>query len=135
MEARFSKLLQESLAGKNPEGCTAEEIAELEMTYDVRFPQDYREFLTYVGRGADSLWVGSDYTWSWFPIMQEAGVERFADVGLEWPKGAFVFLMHQGYQFFYLTVDGVYYYYEGRNAPEKEHNSFAEFFEVSKTRW
>lgn len=135
METKFSRLLDEYLSDRYSEGAAEEEVSELEGQYDIKFPPDYREFLLRAGGGAEGLWVGSDYRFGFLPDMQEGAVELMEEAGLEFPKGAFAFLMHQGYQFFYLTDDGVYYYFEGRPAPVKEHDSFTEFFEVAKNGW
>ena len=128
----FAISLERYLGGLHPRGCTAEEIAHLESIHDVRLPDDYHAFLLLAGRGASGLWVGSDYRLGRLSDMQEGAVELMAESGLEFPKGAFAFLMHRGYQFFYLTDDGVYYYYEGRTAAERRYGSFAEFFEAVK---
>ena len=47
----------------------------------------------------------------------------------------FVILMHQGYQFFALAKDGVYYYYEGRDSLSFEFNTFGEWFEQIHKEW
>ena len=135
MSSTFADYLRSSLAGTISQGCSEAEIAELESACDARFPSDYREFLLCAGRRAGNLWIGSDYRYDELLDNQEAGVELLADAGLELPKGAIVFLMHQGYQFFYLAADGVYYYHEGRQAPVKESDSFAEFFETMRNGW
>ena len=132
---QFSKSLQQYLAGRYSEGADEEEVSNLEDRYDLKLPQDYREFLLRAGWGVEGLWVGSHYGFGFLPDMQEAAVEQMEAAGLKFPKGAFTFLMHQGYQFFYITGDGIYYYHEGNPAPVKEHNSFAEFFEVAKNGW
>jgi hypothetical protein len=133
MDAEFSALLQSYLSNRNPKGATEKEVSELESMYGVRLPPDYREFLLHAGWGADGLWVGSDYWLVRLPSLHDSAVELMADAGLEMPKGAFVFLMHQGYQFFYLLPDGVYYYLEGNEDVEKKAESFAEFFEMVKS--
>ena len=70
--------------------------------------------------------------------MREWADEMLAENGrpFELPPGAFVFLMHQGYQFMYFVCDGatddppVYYYLEGQPAVERKAERFSDWLEL-----
>ena len=66
-----------------------------------------------------------------YQIVRDLGKELLAVEGLSLPQGAFVIHMHQGYQFFFLAPDGVYYFHEGWGRYDKEFPSFAEFFKAT----
>jgi len=132
----FSSYLDTFLIGRNAVGCSEDAIKALQDRYHVMLPDDYVLFLRKAGMGADGLWVGSDYRYiAQYPTktitlfdLQESGRELLEAHGLSLPPASFVFHMHQGYQFFVLTSDGVYYYLEGGSHLEKVFASFAEFF-------
>jgi len=132
MNGTFSASLDRFLRNSNSRGCDSSEVAKLEKKYAVRLPPDYREFLLRCGNGVDNLWRGSDYRIDMLSDIQEAAEELLSEANLSLPDGAFVFFMHQGYQFFFLTDDGVYFFVEGNAAIEKRYGSFTEFFEETK---
>jgi hypothetical protein len=128
----FLATLEHGLRGKGTAiGCSADDISALEHQAGIEFPADYREFLLRAGRGAEDLWRGSDYTLDELPEIQEAAKELLRDANLALPKGSFVFFMHQGYQFFFLNPDDVFFFLEGRKEIEKHHDSFADFFQAT----
>jgi hypothetical protein len=89
--------------------CTEKEVQDLERGAGLALPQAYREFLLWMGHGAGEFWRGSHCFYqdleplsSWADAMLEhnKSAEKL-------PKDAFVFLMHQGYQFlFFRTSEG-----------------------------
>lgn len=103
--------------------CTAEEVRELERRTGRALPQAYKEFLLWMGHGAGELWLGSHCFYrdleplgDWAAVMLKR-----SDPAQKLPEDAFVFLMHQGYQFmFFRTSEGddppVYYY---KDEPEQ----------------
>lgn len=113
------------------EGCSEAEVTSLEARFGVSLPEDYREFLRVAGRRADSLWVGSDFTLERLPGMQLAARSLLAETGLDLPDGAFVFYMHQGYVFFFISSDGVFSYQEGDSCYEKQYGCFLDFLEAT----
>ena len=127
----FGDRLSAILAGRNAKGCSEAEVSALEREYNVSLPTDYREFLLRAGRGANGLWRGSDYTFDTLPEMQQAAVELLREAGLILPQDSFVFFMHQGYQFFFLNPEGVFFFVEGNKEVERRHDSFREFFEAT----
>ena len=127
----FSTTLDLFLRDRDPRGCTWNDIDKLAQRHLVRFPADYTTFLLKAGNGATGLWAGSDYTLNRLDGIQVGARELLAAIGLELPRDAFVFFMHQGYQFFYFCENGVYFYLEGASQVERRHSTFQEFFEAT----
>ena len=97
--------------------CTEEEVAALEKQMSVCLPGAYREFLLWMGKDAGRLFRGTDCLYEILPKLKAWAIELLAENGLSdlLPDDAFVFLMHQGYQFmFFRFSEGedppVYYY-------------------------
>ena len=115
-------------------GCSEEEIASLECLAGIKFPSQYRWFLSKAGKAAGDFFKGTDiYVSALNGIKSEAAsliagnTENFA-----LPSDAFVFSMHQGYEFcFFCASDGedppVYQYIEGNGSPRVVWSSFSEF--------
>jgi hypothetical protein len=107
------------------EGCTSEEIEFLKQSQGVDFlPETYVQFLEEMGQGAGLLFLGSDYTYNFLIVLKENALStlKSARSQLKLPDDAFVFLMHQGYIFYYfhtknLDNDPAIY---GYKAGEKE---------------
>jgi hypothetical protein len=100
--------------------CTEEEVRTLEQEVGLSLPAAYREFLLWMGHGTDGLLRGSDCLYEDLILLQRdaVGLMKEDDYPEPLPEDAFVFLMHQGYQFgFFRTSEGddppVYRYYEG----------------------
>jgi hypothetical protein len=100
--------------------CSAAEVAEVARGSGVVFPAAYTAYLLTSGRRPPSSWVGSDCTIDCLPKLGGWAEKLLAENGLPaLPSQAFVFLLHQGYQFFYFVADGttddppVFYYLEG----------------------
>lgn len=103
--------------------CTAEEIVALEHTLNIKFPLAYKEFLGWIGNGADDFMPGSG--WRYVPdnliSMQEHALELLVEINFpkNLPKNAFVFFSHQGYVCYFFEARGgedenpiVYYFGE-----------------------
>jgi len=102
--------------------CTEEEVLLLEKQFHLLLPTAYKEFLLTMGKGADGFLVGSDFLYHDVPGLQEVAQEMLAEDAFpqKLSQDAFVFFMHQGYQFnFFHTSEGdnppVYRYYEGKD--------------------
>ena len=117
-------------------GCTREEIEVLQQKFDLTLPATYIEWLTIMGRGAGRFLRGSD---AFFPALlelREGAEELLGENGgrFSLPQDAFVFLMHQGYQFLYFQTlrndpdPPVTHYLEG-NAPSKSWTHLSDYFE------
>lgn len=103
------------LGGAN--GCTPGEILLVESQVGRRIPSVYRDFLSVLGRATGGFMVGSDYAWDQLTRINTEARELVREGGLSLPDSAFVFLMHQGYQFrfFHFSAD-----------PDPEVNHFEE---------
>lgn len=115
-------------------GCTDTEITELENLIGLNLPQQYKEFLRAVGKGAGKFLQGTDIFLSALTgLKSEANAlltENSENFSL--PDDAFVFSMHQGYEFTYFnTTEGddppVYQYVEGNGSPLLTWQSFSDF--------
>ncbi|MGZ3581989.1 MAG: SMI1/KNR4 family protein [Ktedonobacterales bacterium] len=101
--------------------CTLEEVRSLEDLLGHRLPIAYKEFLLWMGHGAGPFLRGTDVFFQDLPGMLEAAKDLLNENGIEdpLPDDAFIFYMHQGYQFmFFRLSDGddppVYFYGEGQ---------------------
>jgi hypothetical protein len=132
----LDRLVSSGLARKQEIfGCSAGEIRQLEASIGVPLPGLYRGFLEVMGRGAGDFLIGSDLFFPEVMGLRAAAEGLLADCcpGVSLPENALVFFMHQGYQFLYmLTGEGeddppVYYYLEGKEAPELKWPHFSAF--------
>jgi hypothetical protein len=103
--------------------CTREEVSALEQKFHLSLPRAYKEFLLTMGKGAGGFLVGSKVFYHHVDWLQEVAVEMLTEDGFpqKLPEDAFVFFMHQGYQFnFFQTSAGddpsVYRYLEETDA-------------------
>lgn len=116
--------------------CSNDEIENLEVAYGLKFPLTYSSFLKSMGKGAGCFMMGSDCFYDTLDMINEEAkllvrTNGFKDI----PQHAFVFWMHQGYQFaFFLSEEGddppVYYYNETAKEPDfvRSFNSMSEFY-------
>jgi SMI1-KNR4 cell-wall len=107
------------LAGTRPLPCKIEEIEELERWIGHRFPEAYREFLLWMGRGGGGFLQGSDCFYRHLKDIQLAAQELLKEDLFpgKLPDSVFVFFMHQGYQFNFFYFDDnndppIYWYLE-----------------------
>lgn len=119
------------------EGCTSSEIEFLKQSQGVDFiPETYVQFLEEMGQGAGLLFVGSDYAYEALIYLKENAVSTLngARSSLKLPDDAFVFLMHQGYLFYYFhTKDfdndpAIYSYKEGDKEFQLMSATLSEYF-------
>jgi hypothetical protein len=109
-----------------------EEVAALEQQLGVGFPAAYKAFLFILGRDGGSDFIGSDCTINHLPKLRAWAEDLLRQCGSQYilPEKAFVYLMHQGYSFFYFMADqtsedpAVYAYLEGDYAPVMKAESF-----------
>lgn len=117
-------------------GCTCDEVIAIEQQLGISLPRCYQEFLLSMGHSAGQFLRGSDCFFNNLPQLQEWAVELLQENNFaeSLPEDAFIFLMHQGYQFsFFRVSEGAdpptYSYCEGTNQTSfiKSHESFSEF--------
>jgi len=117
-------------------GCTRDDVIAIEQKLGISLPRAYQEFLLSMGHSAGQFLRGSDCFFKHLPQLQEWGVELLQENNFaeSLPEDAFIFFMHQGYQFsFFLVSEGAdpptYSYCEGTNETSfiKSHKSFSKF--------
>lgn len=96
------------------------ELHLLEQKTGARLPEAYREFLRWMGHGAGNFLQGTDVFYQQLDGLNSAAQELLLENGIadELPEDAFVFYMHQGYQFmFFRLLEGddppIYFFGEG----------------------
>ncbi|MBC6419526.1 MAG: SMI1/KNR4 family protein [Prochloron sp. SP5CPC1] len=131
-----NQLLETALASSEEiQGCSAEEIEVIESKFKLQLPATYKDFLRICGHRAEKFYAGTDM---FYPDILElrAYAENLLkenEVDFQLPDAAFVFSMHQGYQFDYFHTEPqddnppVYYYLEGEKLPKKISESFSSF--------
>lgn len=137
--ALISSLIEEKIClPAEVNGASPHEVSLLERSANLKFPLQYKEFLVGVGNGAGEFFVGTDIFLRSLDGLQDAAVylleENNEDFQL--PKDAFVFSMHQGYEFKYFKgSEGndppIYQYVEGMGPPKLVWNSFSDFLKDS----
>ncbi|BBH22960.1 hypothetical protein Back11_43050 [Paenibacillus baekrokdamisoli] len=140
--AIVSSLLGFKIANVNEiQGFTEIEVEHCEKIIGSPFPYQYREFLLSIGQNAGMLFQGTDILFrnaeNLLELRKEA--ENLMDENQEsfnLPTGAFVFSMHQGYEFnFFVITEGndppVYQYVEGDGPPVLVWDSFSTFLRKS----
>ncbi len=119
--------------------CKENEIIGLERQLGISLPAAYQEFLLWIGHGAGKFLRGSDCFFQHLPYLQEWALELLQENNFpeNLPEDAFIFLMHQGYQFsFFRLLEGedpaIYSYCEGTKQTSfiKSHERFSDFLET-----
>ena len=118
-------------ASEEIRGCTPHEIEELERMAGKPLPRAYNDYLLAAGHQAGRLLRGTDKSYGIVAGLTQAARELLAENDLEGelPGDAFVFYMHQGYEFGYFRFSGgedppVYQYVEGGGLPKLVWPSF-----------
>jgi hypothetical protein len=100
--------------------CSPTDVVRVQKVAGTSLPAAYQAYLLIAGREPPTAWVGSACTIEDLPKLSGCAEHLLAENRQPpLPRQAFVFIMHQGYQFFYFIADGssddppVYYYLEG----------------------
>lgn len=108
------------------------DIDRLERDLGFKLPVAYRAYLRVCGTHPPKSLVGSDCVMTDLRDNQEAAMEMLTEDEAEWslPTKAVVFLMHQGYIFFYFDAaeshdPAVFRYYEGDQKPTRVDDRFS----------
>ena len=119
-------------------GCKENEIIGIQQL-GISLPAAYQEFLLWMGHGAGKFLRGSDCFFQHLPYLPEWALELLQENNFpeNLPDDAFIFLMHQGYQFrFFRLLEGddpaIYSYCEGTKQTSfiKSHERFSDFLET-----
>ncbi len=134
-ESALAKLSRAAVQWEHPlRGCTNDEIVQLERLFDSSLPETYRAFRSALGKSSGEFLRGSDFLLKHLSRDLKRGAqEMLEDEGEpQLPPHAFVFLMHQGYQFFYfhcgVDPDPPVYYFREREGTRKVAESFTQWF-------
>ncbi|GCL43073.1 MAG: SMI1/KNR4 family protein [Dolichospermum sp.] len=123
----------------HPLSCSDLEIIQLERQQGINLPSTYKDFLKIMGHGAGKFLRGSDCFYQHLSQIQEWAKQLLVenDFPQTLPEDAFVFFMHQGYQFsFFRLSEGdnppTYSYCEGQEEAYfiKSHDQFSDFLSV-----
>ena len=99
-------------------------LSRIEQEMQIELPEIYKDFYELCSSCIPENLVGTDLINNYsnlyeaaIELLEEDGVENFLD------KDDFVFMMHQGYIFWYLNANGdlnpiVYCYHEGKLKPD-----------------
>lgn len=136
IQSAIERLVSAGLATKaTVQGCSGEEIADLQRRIGLDLPKRYVEFLARCGRGAGEFLVGTAWTLPELEGLTREATELLHRCGVDaqLPPTAFVFEMHQGYTFFYFDCAAgddppVYLYEEGDSAPRRVFDTFSQCF-------
>jgi hypothetical protein len=102
------------------------ELKKIENNYNFNLPKVYKQFYLKCGKSIPTNLIGTDL------VNEYKGLNEWANELLEEDKSEFkiekddfVFMMHQGYLFWFFKVNGkenpmVYGYYEGSLKPDKK---------------
>lgn len=133
------KLLQSGLAtNANLQGCSASEIGSIEAASKVALPPAYKEFLRTIGKNAGEFLTGEDVFYPDILDLRQAADELLVEsrAGFALPETAFVFLMHQGYQFMFFDAAGggddpaIFHYVEKQAKPAEVFSHFSEWLKA-----
>lgn len=112
-------------------GCTQREIEDLESQVGASLPIAYKQFLLAIGHQAGAFLRGTDVFYDQIAALTDEARVLLAENGLQdaLPEDAFVFYMHQGYEFGYFRISEgadppVYQYVEGSGPPKSAWPSF-----------
>lgn len=116
-------------------GMSEVEIERLEKHLGLPIPRTYHAYLAIAGLSPPPELIGSDCHGHYLYDLREWAIDLLKESGepFSLPDNAIVFLMHQGYQFFFFHADGinddppVYYYFENRASVERPYERFSDW--------
>jgi hypothetical protein len=106
--------------------CTPGEVAKIEHHFSCSLPMVYKAFLLAAGKESKLYMTGSHFFYGDIFLLKEYAEELLVENNFKaLPEKAFVFFMHQGYQFAFFILDSgddpeVFYYYEGKTQTDFE---------------
>jgi hypothetical protein len=149
MSNLFGELIRDELINmkiatlETVRGCSPQEIEGIKSRQGVDYlPGLYVEYLAVLGKEDGDLHVGSDRLYSHLLLLKDWAKELLEenDQPFDLPADAFVFLMHQGYQFLYFPTANrdndppVFYYTEDPNLeslmPQRKSDHLSEFLTI-----
>jgi hypothetical protein len=136
VETLASDILKSGLAARL-EGCSDKELKEIESEFSVALPATYNAFMQKMGKGAGELWSSCAYKYpdviDFCRDMADEFLQAHSDFRLS--TSDFVFIEHQGCEFFYFDTKAgedppVYRFGDKETVPVKVVDHLSHFFEV-----
>lgn len=129
------KLIDTGVSSYNQmQGCSSEEIEQLENYTKYPLPEMYKQFLINMGHSVGKFFDGTDIFYKAIFENRMAASELLEEDQSDFKLAEtdFVFASHQGYEFMYFSLSenddpSVYYYIEGAKLPHKKWERFSEF--------
>ncbi len=122
------------ISGYDIKGLNDIEISNIEDYFNVSLPQNYKEFLRFIGKSGGEFLRGEDCFYDRIYELREYAEDLLKEdeSDFELKKEYFIFYCHQGYIFAYFdTLKGnespVYLYREGNLKPENYSENFLSF--------
>lgn len=116
------------------EGCTNEEIADLEAQFDVELPEAYKSCMRHIGKDTNGFLRGSEFTYpapKYQRAFAEDCIESWNDLEFSLGNTDFVFRGLQGSSFWLFDTergdDPPVYHYMEDNEPDLVADSFSEW--------
>jgi len=132
----FDDLIQQRfLLPTELHGCTKRELEELEEHFQFQLPHVYREFMSLAGKGAGSLFRGTDIFFPRVLKLQSEAMDLLTELGKTsvLPSNAKVFCMHQGYEINYFLPEEdnppIFQFFEGQDRATRPWKTFSEFLD------
>lgn len=131
------KLIETGMVSPNEIiGCSELELQNIEKIAPGPLPNSYKSFLKHMGKGAGSLFEGSDIYYPELLECKDAASRLLKHSVFPLPDTAFVFYQHQDYLFMYFLTDSgddpsVYRFTEGDRQPALVDNQFSNWLERS----
>jgi hypothetical protein len=138
-EELVDKLISSDLADpKDIQGCSDDEVRQIEAAFNLRLPQAYKVFLSSFGKKAGALLDGSDYLYPALLDCRRTAEKIIADTEARFQLSpqSFVFLQHEGYQFLFFDTDKanqdppVFRFIEGDSYPSKIFDTFSDWLSL-----
>ncbi len=108
-------------------------LESIEIEQNLRLPKTYKDWF-YGGGPGKQKFAGTDMDFPNLANLREWAKELLVESGIKFklPNNAYVFAMHQGYQFMYFLCGDdddpeVWYFHEGNKEPQIKWTSFSEF--------
>ena len=105
-----------------PDACTPDQVQALENQLNIKLPNDYKEFLLWMGAGHSGILLADQWLPEDLPELRAKAIQMLADNKFpqKLPDDAFVFWMSQGYVFTFVRLAA------GDNSPVFRYHSTLE---------
>lgn len=150
IESYLEKMLKIGIINlEDIQGCSLDEIADLEKKYSISLPASYKSFLLYLGKKSGKLVDRNEYSIDYKSVLQMTEYEKRSikeanedpeeaefEAAIELPENALLILgRSDGSQFYFILGEGgddssVYYYNSDTSTITKERDSFWDILDM-----